>query len=235
MEYFNTTNYMIKKSRQLKARDGILPNMKNYYDKKGNILSQSQVKEVEQYYIDESRNCPGKKDCISFKNKDGEKETVQKRLILNNLKELHEEYKEHCIKNDSVPVGFSTFAQLRPVHCIIAGASGTHSVCVCTYHQNPKLMVAAIGKKDLHYSTLIDKSVCDSDNRSCMLHQCTLCPGVEGVKKYLQSIEHLSQCETISYSKWTTTDRSTIVSVDVTVEEFIMTLANSIHALTRHH
>ena len=31
--------------------------------------------------------------------------------------------------------------ELRPKHCILAGTSGTHSVCVCTIHQNVKLIV----------------------------------------------------------------------------------------------
>jgi len=29
---------------------------------------------------------------------------------------------------------FSKFASLRPKHCVLAGASGTHSVCVCAIH-----------------------------------------------------------------------------------------------------
>ena len=36
-------------------------------------------------------------------------------------------------------VGSSKFAELCPKHCILAGASGAHSVCVCTIHQNVKL------------------------------------------------------------------------------------------------
>ena len=29
-------------------------------------------------------------------------------------------------------IGFSKFAELYPQHCVLAGASGTHAVCVCT-------------------------------------------------------------------------------------------------------
>ena len=29
-------------------------------------------------------------------------------------------------------IGVAKFAELRPKHCILAGASGTDSVCVCT-------------------------------------------------------------------------------------------------------
>ena len=38
-------------------------------------------------------------------------------------------------------IGFSKFAELRPKHCVLAGVSGNHSVCICTYHQNVKLMM----------------------------------------------------------------------------------------------
>ena len=77
---------------------------------------------------------PGKKDFVSVK-KDGERQHVQKRLILSNLREVHREFKERF---PDCKVGFSIFAELRPEHCVLAEASGTHLVCVCTIHQNIK-------------------------------------------------------------------------------------------------
>ena len=59
--------------------------------------------------------------------------SVQKRLLLGSLKEIYQQFK------DQFPVekiGFSRFAELFPKHCVLAGASGTHAVCVCTIHQN---------------------------------------------------------------------------------------------------
>ena len=66
---------------------------------------------------------------------DGKKEAEQKRLLLMNLRELH-----LLLKEEKISVSFSEFCKLRPKNCIIAGASGTHLVCVCTVHQNVKLM-----------------------------------------------------------------------------------------------
>ena len=63
---------------------------------------------------------------------------IQKRLILGNLREIYQLFKERF---PSQSVGFSKFAKLRPKHCVLAGASGTHAVCVCTIHQNVKLMM----------------------------------------------------------------------------------------------
>ena len=63
----------------------------------------------------------------------------KKKLILSNLKELFNSFRlEHSDKK----IGFSTFASMRPKHCILAGASGTHTICVCAIHQNVKLMIS---------------------------------------------------------------------------------------------
>ena len=72
----------------------------------------------------------GKKDFVSVKQ--GEQRVqVQKQLVLSNLKELYQLFKDNFPYEK---VGFSKFAELRPKHCVLAGASGTHSVCVCTIH-----------------------------------------------------------------------------------------------------
>ena len=73
---------------------------------------------------------------------------VQKKLILGNLREVYSLFKS---KFPDLKIGFSNFAELRPKNCIIAGASGTHSVCVCTAHQNIKVMIAG---GSLHKITL---------------------------------------------------------------------------------
>ena len=75
---------------------------------------------------------PGKKDFVSVK-QGGKRLHVQKRLVLSNLKEVYCKFKRQF---PDYKIGFSKFAELRPKHCILAGASGTHSVCVCTIHQN---------------------------------------------------------------------------------------------------
>jgi hypothetical protein len=38
-------------------------------------------------------------------------------------------------------VGFSKFASLWPTNSVLAGASGTHSLCVCTACHNVKLIL----------------------------------------------------------------------------------------------
>ena len=70
---------------------------------------------------------PGKKDCASVRRPQGQV-TMQKRLFLTNLWKLYCLFKD---RHPEVKVAFSKFAELRPPHCVLTGASGTHSVCVC--------------------------------------------------------------------------------------------------------
>ena len=78
-----------------------------------------------------------KKKTVSVQSADG-RIHVQKRLILCNLKEVYQHFKT---KYPQLRIGFSKRAELRPKQCILAGASGTHSVCAYTIHQDVKLML----------------------------------------------------------------------------------------------
>lgn len=229
-DFFDATNYMVKRSRELKKEYGILSDPPKY--SRGKVVTEDQKAEVLKFYENFSRICPGKGDTKSVRQPDGKKVHLQKRLVLEDIMYIHGEYKKGC---QHPPVGKSTFAALRPANYILAGSNGTHSVCVCTYHQNPKLMVSAIGEKELTYKTLMGKSVCDISKKDCMLHLCKTCPGENGVKQYLNELEKLKDKDEIKYSRWTSTDRSVIETLTVPVESFIDDLSTQIRKMTRHH
>ena len=134
---FGVSEYLARQSKKLVEERGILSLPDPL---RGPSLPPETVDTVCMFYEsdDISRVMPGKKDFVSVK-KDGKRQHVQKRLVLSNLKEVHRKFKERF---PHYKVGFSKFAELRPKHCVLAGASGTHSVsvCVCTIHQNVKLM-----------------------------------------------------------------------------------------------
>ena len=88
---------------------------------------------------------PGAKDYVSVERNFHQ----QKHLLLSNLKELYQSYKE---KFSQHKIGLSKFCELRPKWCSIIFPSGTHSVCVCTVHQNTKLIVDA-------FCSAINKSI----------------------------------------------------------------------------
>ena len=58
-----------------------------------------------------------------------------------NLQELYTAFKE---KHPNVNIGLSKFCVLMPKWYVLAGSKMTHSVCVCSAHQNAVLLVDAM-------------------------------------------------------------------------------------------
>jgi hypothetical protein len=69
----------------------------------------------------------------------------KKRLLLVNVDELHSDYKKKYTNIDGIKTFGLSAADLRPKHVITVGSRGLHSVCVCIYSQNVKIMLSAIG------------------------------------------------------------------------------------------
>ena len=61
-------------------------------------------------------------------------------------------------KYPNVKLGFSKFCTFQPKWCVLTGFSGTHSVCVCSIHQNAISLVDAVSR-DITYKDLISKIV----------------------------------------------------------------------------
>ncbi|XP_065684929.1 uncharacterized protein LOC136097009 [Hydra vulgaris] len=180
---------------------------------------------------------PGKKDCVSV----GEKKYMSKKLILCNLKELYVAYKT---KYPGHKIGFSKFCSLRPKWCILAGPKGTHSVCVCTIHQNVKLMLSAIGLEP-SYHEIIEKIVCSRKSKVCMIHRCNSCPGIQHAQNYFQ--QYLAQNDdpkeqydsdeneqSVDFKQWTTTDRTELLTIKLPLNEFIELLCEKLDNITSH-
>ena len=177
VEYFAVTKSMVETSHKLKKSKGILGEPDKKSGKKITVELKTIIENF--YQSDEySCMCPGKKEFVSVKI-DGKKTHMQKRLLLINLKELYLQFSKLGHK-----IGFSKFCQLRPRWCVtVDSASGVHSVCVCQIHQNAKLLAAAV-PGNIDYKEMLAKTVCDMENRDCMLHSCDNCPGVENFKEH---------------------------------------------------
>jgi hypothetical protein len=157
--------------------------------------------------------------------KDGKWIHVQKRLILGNLKEIFNKF-----KNDfpGVKIGFSKFCELqlrRP------GAPGTHSVCVCIQHQNIKLMASAIKLNELTKEINLEKNVstfkhllalmgCNPRTEDCLTNNCTQCPEEDVLQEDLQDILECNMIDAITYNQWLTTNRCNLDTVTATSDEF---------------
>lgn len=103
---------------------GILPTLGS---KKGVGISKETVEKVKQFFESDenSRMCAGKKQCTRVFI-DGNKIVKQKRLVLCNLNELYAFKTSH----PECKIGRSKFCELCPKWCILAGSSGTSSVCI---------------------------------------------------------------------------------------------------------
>ena len=130
------------------------------------------------FYIrdDISYQLPGKKDTIVVKKDDGSKVTYQKRILLNNLRENFELFKE---ENKDVSLSRLSFAQLRPSF-VISKAALAHRNDLCLYDENVCLLLKSLdkhigGQFCSSLQTFTDSLVCSTNNQECMFSCCPLC------------------------------------------------------------
>lgn len=207
-EVFNVSTYTATQVRNLRLKKGIL----SIPERKKRIGIPQETKEtVIAFYESEeiSRLLPGKKDVVTIRLPDKTKMKKQKRLLLSNISEIHVQFKK---ENPNKKIGFSTFALLRPKWCIPVGAAGTHNVCVCTYHQNVKLMLVAMNSSH-NYKQIIEMCVCDVKRYDCMMGHCDNCPDPSVLKSFLRCelLKTFDPDETIGYSQWVRKHRKVLL------------------------
>jgi hypothetical protein len=126
-------------------------------------------------------------------------------------------------------VGFSKFAILHPKNCILAEASGTHYVCICTTHQNVKLMLEGLKLLQLttnsdtrlcSYHPCLAIMICHPPTQKCFFNEYKECPGQSKVKEILKNISEESAIETVTCKQWLSTDRATLQTIIKSNEDF---------------
>ncbi|KAL5518045.1 hypothetical protein EMCRGX_G003713 [Ephydatia muelleri] len=234
-QVFNVSRQFAGKAKKLVEERGVLSSP---YPKEAKAVTLAE-EEVHKFYLsdDISRIMPGMKDYVSVRGTNGQRVHQQKRLLLCNLREAYSEFKK---RNPRLKVGFSRFAQLRPRECILAGASGTHTVCVCQIHQNAKLMMVGSKLEKLyngevnHYRHCLAKMQCIPPSLDCSLGTCTECPGVEQLCAELQAVFDDNDIDKVEYSQWTNTDRSTLERKVQGVDEFLEDFSVMMQKLQLH-
>lgn len=236
MREFNASNYMVRQAKKLLKEKGILesPN-----PKPGKALSKAIVDTVKSFYENDeiSRIMPGIKDCMTVVDLNGIKTKMSKRLILCNLKEAYSLFKE---KFSDITIGFSKFAELRPKHCILAGQSGTHAVCVCTTHQNVKLMIentklGALTNGQLNtYKHCLAKMLCNPPNINCYMSECRECPGVAPIRIIIEEAFEENLIENVTYRQWVSVDRCNLETLQKSNEDFINVFCEKLTLLVKH-
>ena len=229
-EYFNVSEYMVKEARKITKNEGILELPQ---PKKGKLLHPDIIRTVEQFYEDDeyTKLMPGRKDCVSI----ARNVYKQKRLLLCNLNELYAAYKAMYPENK---IGLSKFCSLRPKWCVTVNSSGSHSVCVCSIHQNTKLIAdsfSAIISERYSYKDLMSYIVCDIEDKNCMMHRCDKCPGKSSLKKFIEEkFQEINFEDEISYKQWESTDRTILRTITSSCDEFIDALIYEVDKLTKH-
>ncbi|GBN16623.1 hypothetical protein AVEN_110555-1 [Araneus ventricosus] len=225
-EAFNVSDYSVRKAQKLFKDQGFLaePARRN-----GKQLSPDIIELVKKFYqLDEqSRILPGMKDVVSI----GKKVYERKRLILCNLSELYSSFK---LEYPNLKIGFSKFCSLRPKWCVLAGASGTHLVCVCTIHQNVILLIHGAGFEE-EYKQLMSYIVCEGAGRECMLRHCDKCPSKDNLVQFLQAkFEDYDDEDIVEYNQWVSTDRTEMIRCSTSVGELIEKLVEKLNKLIPH-
>ena len=245
---FNVSEHTAKRAQAIQKEKGLLssPN-----PKLGKRLSEETIEKTSKFYEEDiiSRQMAGKKDCVSV-SVDGEKVKVQKRRILCTVYEAYLKFKE---ENPNVKIGFSKFAEARPKHVVLPGASGTHNVCVCVYHQNPKLMIdhsqiksnpvfkELVGSEEnncysgeIKYQHLLSKLMCNPPRPSCWLGECPECEDSSNLSSSLEESFTKLEIEEITYKQWESIDRTDLVTHTDTVPEFVEKLIGKLQTLKLH-
>lgn len=223
---FEVSDYSARQAQKLYKEKGLLaePELR-----RGKKLSPQVVEFVVNFYQsdEQSRVLPGMKDVVSL----GGKKYEKKRLILSNLNEMFANFKR---EHPDIKIGFSKFCTLRPKWCVLAGASGTHSVCVCTIHQNVLLLINAAQLEETH-KDLQNLILCETPSQNCMFRRCEKCPSKESLTAFLQTkFENYLEEDRIEFKQWVATDRTQMITQTSTIDEFIYELTTKIEKLIPH-
>lgn len=70
-----------------------------------------------------------------------------------------------------------------------------------------------------------------------MIHRCESCPGKEALNRYLLELlsDEYDEDDNINFQQWVSTDRTTLVTQQLSMADFIELLTNKLDNLTVHH
>ena len=116
-------------------------------------------------------------------------------------------------------------------------------MCVCTIHQNVKLMLEGVKLQQLsssqdpqlsNYHCCIAQLVYNPAHPRCYLRECDFCPGIYGLKECLMKQLDENLIDEVTFKQWTAVDRSTLESVTLPSDEFVDALRERLEALQTH-
>ena len=157
---------------------------------------------------------------------------------------LNELYAQFTAEHEGLKISTSKFAKLRPRHCVLAGSSGRHNVCVCMNHENIKFMLNEINIHHLtvdtdmslnNYHDCLDSIVCPESPSSCFLGECEICPGTAKLKENLRNSFDEHGIDEVSFNIWLQTDRCTLQTFVMDTNEFLDDFCKRLLKLKTYH
>ena len=128
----------------------------------GKELSEETKKFVKEFYLSDLNSdvMPGKKDVLSVK-LDGLKTKQRKRLLLDEMDNLHQMFNEQYLEHK---VGCTKFFELCPLW-FIPVPKQYQEICKCKYHKNIDVICEALFNRTQFQRLLIHfKDVSNADN-----------------------------------------------------------------------
>lgn len=230
---FGATRHMAEKVKKLVKRNGILSSQQKRISP--TAIKPTTIAKVKDFFEDDeiSRPCAGKNEYVGYK-ENMIKITKQRRFVLMNLREAYELFKE---KYPQDKIGFTKFTMYRPPYCTLALESyGTHTTCVCIYHQNVVLNCDALKGSNIwnvkDYKDLFKIFLCDEPTVACYLLRCAQCPGKQAIAKKLRQGFVECDIEEVVFKQWITNTKgrcsleTLIRTTDVFISEFTEDIAH---------
>lgn len=205
-------------------------------DKSKRSLSVDTKIAVEDFYSNDdiSWQAPGKKDRMIIRENSTEgkvlKRTIQLRYMLMSLREAYSQFQK---SHPTITIGLSKFSEFRPKHIKLFDKI-PHNVCVCSYHENIRLLLLALKsstKLPTEFSDFVNVVVCESSSKECMSNQCSSCRNKIFNFKPDSDLEN----QPIKYMQWQKADNKTDkVEILSTVKETFDELVNQLKPFLIH-
>jgi hypothetical protein len=185
----------------------VIPKSIDKHKREQRSISIESKKSVTQFYNrdDISYQMPGKRDCITVDDDNGQRITLQKRILLFSIREAYQLFLAEN-KHANVSLSATSFSELRPIHVLVQ-SSMSHRNCLCSYHENVNLLLKSLSKHincvslnslQAFSSTL----VCNEENERCMFSHCSICSNYFNLKIKKNIIDPNKR---IQWYQWTLT------------------------------
>ncbi|CAF5172104.1 unnamed protein product, partial [Rotaria magnacalcarata] len=140
------TNKRMMVVQHLAQNLNIISKTTRQHTRKQRSLSIELKKLVIQFYQrdDITYQLPGKRDHVTVTDDNGESMTLQKRILLYNIRETYQLFVDEY-SNKNVDLSLTSFNELRPVNILINSYMPHHS-CLCIYHENVNLLIKLLSK-----------------------------------------------------------------------------------------